>query len=321
MRLPAMFSVSSERPCRNQKPSASTEAQSPCTHTPGMRDQYVSMNLSGSRQKPRVMPGNGLRQTSSPTSPVPTSERAGVVDDVHRHPERRAADRARLDRADRRRREEARADLGAARAVDHRHARAADVLEEPAVRLGVPRLAGRDERAQRREVARRRRRAGAARARASARGRATVTRSCSTVRQSRSGVGQSGAPSAKTIVPPSAPTPTTRPRPHDPAHVGREVHDVALVHVGLVGDLARDRDEEAALHVHDALRLAGRARGVGEEVRRLGVDLQRGQLARVRVEVERREHDVLDATAPRASPLRGSGASAPPCRGARTRAA
>src|SRR6478735_8934933 len=32
------------------------------------------MNLSGSRQKPRVMPGNGLRQTSSPTSPLPTSE-------------------------------------------------------------------------------------------------------------------------------------------------------------------------------------------------------------------------------------------------------
>src|SRR4051794_104928 len=39
-----------------------------------MRDQYVSMYLSGSRQKPRVMPGNGLRHTSSPTSPVPTSE-------------------------------------------------------------------------------------------------------------------------------------------------------------------------------------------------------------------------------------------------------
>ena len=69
-----MFSVSSERPCRNQKPSASTEAQSPCTQTPGMRDQYVSTNFSGSRQKPRVMPGNGLRQTSSPTSPVPTSD-------------------------------------------------------------------------------------------------------------------------------------------------------------------------------------------------------------------------------------------------------
>ena len=36
-----------------------------------------------------------------------------------------------------------------------------------------------------------------------------VTRSCSTVCQSRSGAGQSGAPSAKTIVAPSAPTPTT----------------------------------------------------------------------------------------------------------------
>src|SRR5881409_2219169 len=39
-----------------------------------MRDQYVSMYLSGSRQKPRVIPGNGFRQTNSPTSPVPISE-------------------------------------------------------------------------------------------------------------------------------------------------------------------------------------------------------------------------------------------------------
>ena len=36
-----------------------------------------------------------------------------------------------------------------------------------------------------------------------------VTRSCSTVSHSRNGVGQSGAPSRKTTVPPSAPTPTT----------------------------------------------------------------------------------------------------------------
>src|SRR4051812_549574 len=74
MRLPAMLSVSSERPCRNQKPSSSHDAQSPCTQIPGMRDQYVSMNLPGSRQKPRVIPGNGARQTSSPTSPLPTSD-------------------------------------------------------------------------------------------------------------------------------------------------------------------------------------------------------------------------------------------------------
>ena len=64
-----MFSVSSERPCRNQYPSSSTEAQSPCVQIPGKRRQYVSRYRSGSRQNPRVIPGNGLRQTSSPTSP------------------------------------------------------------------------------------------------------------------------------------------------------------------------------------------------------------------------------------------------------------
>src|SRR3954447_22627180 len=42
MRLPAMLSVSSERPCRNQYPSSSTDAQSPCVHTPGKRRQYAS---------------------------------------------------------------------------------------------------------------------------------------------------------------------------------------------------------------------------------------------------------------------------------------
>src|SRR5205823_1605781 len=80
---------------------------------------------------------------------------AFLVHDVHRHPERRTADRARLDGADRGGGKEARADFGAAGAVDHRHAAPADTLEEPPVRLGVPRLAGGDERAQRREVARR----------------------------------------------------------------------------------------------------------------------------------------------------------------------
>src|SRR5438067_11027091 len=64
-----MLRVSSERPCRNQYPSSSTDAQSPCTQTPGQRRQYVSRYRSGSRQNPRVIPGNGRRQTSSPTSP------------------------------------------------------------------------------------------------------------------------------------------------------------------------------------------------------------------------------------------------------------
>ena len=42
IRFPAMLSVSSDRP-RNQKPSSSTDAQSPWVQTPGNRLQYVSM--------------------------------------------------------------------------------------------------------------------------------------------------------------------------------------------------------------------------------------------------------------------------------------
>ena len=41
-RLPATLIVSSERPWMYQKPSSSTSAQSPWTHTSGMRDQYAS---------------------------------------------------------------------------------------------------------------------------------------------------------------------------------------------------------------------------------------------------------------------------------------
>src|SRR4051794_12051531 len=74
------------------------------------------------------------------------------VDDVHRHPECRAAERARLDRRRRSGREEAGPDLGAAGAVDDRAASAADVLVEPAVGLRVPGLAGGDEDLKRGEV-------------------------------------------------------------------------------------------------------------------------------------------------------------------------
>ena len=222
------------------------------------------------------MPGHGRRQTSSPTSP-----RTGVaarVDDVHVLPERGEAERDRLDRLGDHRRQEAGADLGAAADVHDRRRAAADVLEEPAVRVGVPRLAGRAERLQRREVV-----VGSPcgiSARTSVGERPSiVTRSDSTSFHSRS-CGQSGAPSAKTTVAPSAPRADDRPRAHDPAHVGREVDAVALLDVGLVRGLARDRDEEAALDEQRALRLAGRARRVGEQVRRLGVDLDRRERAR-----------------------------------------
>ena len=114
-------------------------------------------------------------------------ERAAVVvDDVHRHPERRPAERARLDRHRRHRREEARADLGAARAVDDRHARPADVLEQPAVRA----RGSTARRSSRTCAATTGRRVGSpcgSSARTSVGERPSeVTRSCSTVRQSRS---------------------------------------------------------------------------------------------------------------------------------------
>src|SRR5207302_10781384 len=73
-------------------------------------------------------------------------------DDVHVLPERGKGERDRLDRLRDDGREEARADLGTAADVHDRRARPADVLEEPAMRVGVPRLTGRAERPERREV-------------------------------------------------------------------------------------------------------------------------------------------------------------------------
>ena len=101
-------------------------------------------------QMPRVIPGHGRRQTSSPTSP-----RTGFPvrsEHVHVQAERRKADRALLDRLGHDHREEAGADLGPAAQVDDRDAPAAHLLGEPAVRRWIPRLAGGREDRQRREI-------------------------------------------------------------------------------------------------------------------------------------------------------------------------
>ena len=72
--------------------------------------------------------------------------------------------------------------------------------------------------------------------------------------------------------------------------------DVPGTGVGLVADLARDRDEEAALDVQHALGTAGGAGRVREQIRVLRVDCERLELARAVGEqlVERRQHDVLE---------------------------
>ena len=62
-RLPAILSVSSLRPRRYQKPSSSISAQSPWTHRPGHAPPVrveVAL-LVAAPQKPRVMPGHGVR--------------------------------------------------------------------------------------------------------------------------------------------------------------------------------------------------------------------------------------------------------------------
>ena len=67
------------------------------------------------------------------------------------------------------------------------------------------------------------------------------------------------------------------PRPHDPAHVRREEHAISGAEVGLVRRLAHDRQQEAALHVQRPLRLSGRSRRVGEEVRGFALDDRRAR--------------------------------------------
>ena len=238
------------------------------------------------------------------------------VDDVHRHPERGPAERARLDRHRRRRREEARADLGAARAVDDRAAPAADRSWSQRYGSGFHGSPVVTIVAQRREVG--------------ARGSPCGISARMSVGESPSIVTRSARPAARAGPAASRARPRRRrscaeraaaddgPRAHDPAHVGREVDDVAGADVGLVADLARDRDEEAALDVDHALRLAGRAGRVREQVRRSDRPRAAGSSpGRVGDElVPRRDDDVLDATAPRAAPPRGSRASAPRARGA-----
>ena len=170
-----------------------------------------------------------------------------LVDDVHIHPERGAAERARFDRDRRRGREKARADLGPARAVDDRAAAAADSLGEPVVRIRVPRLAGRDDDAQGGEVglrvavlhesANQRRRAAE-----DAHGLGLDRAPEPVGREIGSAFGEDQLRSHRAAA-------DDGPRAHDPAHVRGEVDDVVGVCVGLVGELAADGDEEAALDV------------------------------------------------------------------------
>ena len=152
-----------------------------------------------------------------------------------------------------------------------------DSLEQPAVRVGVPRFARRDDRPQRREVGLR---IPVRDQRADQRRGAAEHRHALLLDQPPEPVGR---PVGRTLGEDDRRAERTaadhRPGTHDPAHVGDEVDDVAGVNVREVGSLPRDRDEQPAVDVEDALRLARCARRVGEQVRMLRVDRERGQRA------------------------------------------
>src|SRR5580765_6833399 len=202
----------------------------------------------------------------------------GAVRRVHVHvlAERRKAERDRLDRLGDAGREKAGADLGAAGAVHDRRRAAPDLVEEPTVRVLVPRLAGRAHRLQRRHV------------------RLRVA-----FRNQRAHEGRRDAEHRHALGLDELPDPVRRkvrcslrvddrraagaaaddgPRPHDPTHVRGEVDAIARLDVRLVGNLACDRDEEPALDVERSLRLTGRSRRVRKQVGMFGVDLLRGEI-------------------------------------------
>ena len=309
-RLPASLIVSSERPCRNHWPSSLTLAKSPCHHTSGQRDQYVvEIALADRGSRPRVMPGHGFVHTSSPTSPRtewPSSSNTSTA-----MPERGTAERARRERLHDVRRQEARADLGAARDVDDRapaarRRRRSTTATEPSFH-GSPvdaRMRS-DERSWRvhRFVA-------VSHQRADERGRDAEHVDAVPLDERPEPVGTGIV--GRAVVQHERAAVRERaddlPRPHDPADVGEPEQALARPEVDLERDLLGDLHEEAAVHVHRALGPAGRAARVRDEQRMFAVDGERVERSRPATSRERRrracgiEHERDGARAGRPGP-------------------
>src|SRR5215208_4523766 len=110
----------------------------------GVEETLPVLPKSARHSRPRV-PADELADLAAQRTAV-------LIDDVHVLPESWESERNRLDRLGHDGRQEACADLGPARYVHDRNAPAARALEQPQVRVAVPRLAGRAERLQRRHV-------------------------------------------------------------------------------------------------------------------------------------------------------------------------
>src|SRR5919199_3695746 len=100
----------------------------------------------------RVFGRSRTNLTASGRSGLPSCWATILVDHVGGHAGDRAGEAARLQWADREAADDPAGDLGPAGVVDDWAAAAPDLLEEPAPRLRVPRLAGRAEHPQRGEI-------------------------------------------------------------------------------------------------------------------------------------------------------------------------
>ena len=214
-----------------------------------LRASATSTCRGSARGRPRCpasCPATACLQTSSPTSPRtgwPSGSKTSMscpsagkpsehgFERRHRHAARGSRRRPRCRRS---------------RLMIGQRA-AADALEQPAVRLGVPRLAGRARIAQRREVVPR---TGSSPCGISARTSVGETPSivmrCRSTRSPDRGPGRIvGRALVRARASRRSAAADHRPRAHDPAHVGGEVDAVAGLDVRLVRDLACDRHEEA----------------------------------------------------------------------------
>ena len=184
---------------------------------------------------------------------------------------------------DGKRREDAARDLGAARVVDDRHAPAARVLEEPAIGLGVPRLARRADDAERREIVLGDPVGAVRHERARGRRRDAEVRDAMPLAEVPEAIGLRIVGRALEEHDGRAVKQRARDehRPHEPAEVGDPEHPGSVVHVEDVGPVVRVLDPEAALREHGALRPPRGPRRVDDQGRMIGLNGQGFALRRL----------------------------------------
>ena len=228
------------------------------------------------------MPGHGPRDDQ--LAHLSPHRLAGVAEALGGHAGDGAVERARLDGRDGEAGEDAARDLGAPRVVDDGHPALPGVLEEPAVGLGVPGLAGGADDAQGGQVvagepvrAVRHERPHRGRRDAEVRDPVALHQRPQAVRLRvvrRALEEHDGAAHDQGA--------GDEHRPHQPAEVGHPEHAAVLAHVEDVRPVVRVLEPETALGEHGALGPPGGAGGVDDDGGVVGLDRQRLAVRRLR---------------------------------------